>query len=121
MCLCAAQALALVLKSNMFLNFQKSQRISMQQIQSFMCQIQKLDGRNRLGSWFRCCIQVKYQSGIHLEFDLRVPRLKLLEVVQAAQNLLLNSSNLQLDYLREQLDESLRPLNATIFAVKSLK
>src|SRR6056300_1709837 len=105
----------------MFLSFQRLQRISMQQIQSYIYQIQKLDGRNRLGNWFRCCIQVKYQNGIHLEFDLRVPALKLLEVEQAAQNLLLNSSNLQLDYLRGRLDESLRPLNATIFAVKSLK
>ena len=33
----------------------------MQQIQSFMYRIQKLDGRNRLGNWFRCCIVVKYQ------------------------------------------------------------
>ena len=93
----------------------------MQQIPSFIYRIQKLDGRNRLGSWFRCFIVVKYPNGIHLEFDLRVPRSKLLEVEQAAQNLLLTSSNLQLDYLRERLDESLRPLNATIFAAKSLK
>ena len=93
----------------------------MQQIQSYTYQIQKLDGRNRIGSWYRCCIVVKYQNGIHLEFDLRVPRSKLLEVEQAAQSLLLTSSNLQLDYLKERLDESLRPLNATIFAVKSLK
>ena len=30
-------------------------------------QIQKLDGRNRIGSWYRCCIVVKYQNGIHLD------------------------------------------------------
>src|SRR5210317_1954993 len=93
----------------------------MQQIQSYTYRIQKLDGRNRLGNWYRCCIQVKYQNGIQLEFDLRVPRSKLLEVEQAAQNLLSTSSNLQLDYLKERLDESLRPLNATIFAVRLLK
>ena len=93
----------------------------MQQIQSYTYRIQKLDGRNRIGSWYRCCIVVKYQNGIHLEFDLRVPHLKLLEVEQAARNLLLTSSDLQLEHLRKRLDESLHPLNATIFAVKSLK
>ena len=84
----------------------------------FTSQIVKLDGRNRTENWYRFCIQANYHDGTLVELDLRVPHLKLSEVGQAAQSLLLTSSTSQLTSLKERLEESLRPLNATIFAVK---
>ena len=93
----------------------------MQPIQLLMLMIQRSDGRNRLGNWYHCCIQVKFPSGTLVEYDLQVPHLKLSEVVQVVQNLSLISSSLQLNSLRQHLDENLAPLSATIFAVRLLK
>ena len=93
----------------------------MKRTQLLMWQIQRLDGRNRLGSWYRCCIRVKFPSGTLAEYDLRVPRLKFLEVEQAVQNLCLTYSDSQSSCFRVRLEENLAPLSATIFAVKSLK
>ena len=93
----------------------------MKQIQLSMLRIQRSDGRNRLGSWYHCCIQVKFPDGTLAEYDLQVPRLKLSEVVQVALNLSSISSSLQLNSFREHLDDALRPLNATIFAARLLK
>ena len=90
----------------------------MKQIPSFTLQTQKLDGRNRIGNWYRCCIQANYPNGTSVELDLRVPHSKLSEAEQAAQNLLLTSSTSQLTYLKTLLEENLHPLNATIFAVR---
>ena len=84
----------------------------------FTSQIVKLDGRNRTGNWYRFCIQANYHDGTLVELDLRVHHLKLSEVGQAARSLLLTSSTSQLEFLEEQLEESLHPLSATIFAVK---
>ena len=93
----------------------------MQPIQLLMLRIQRSDGRNRLGNWYHCCIQVKSHNGTLVEYDLQVPHSRLSEVVQVVQNLSLISSNLQLNSLRQHLDENLAPLNATIFAVRLLK
>ena len=83
----------------------------------FTSQIRKFDGRTRTGNWYRFCIQANYHDGTLVELDLRVPHLKLSEAGQAARNLLLTSSTSQLEFLEEQLEENLHPLNATIFAV----
>ena len=90
----------------------------MKQTPLFTSQIRKFDGRNRIWNWYRFCIQANYQNGTQVELDLRVPHLKLLEVGQVAQNLLLTCSTSQLTSLKEHLEESLQALNATIFAVK---
>src|SRR6056300_1074433 len=93
----------------------------MQPIQLLMWRIQRSDGRNRLGSWYHCCIQVKFPNGIQAEYDLQVPRSKFLEVEQVVQNLCLNCSDSQLNSFRVRLADALAPLNATIFAVRLLK
>src|SRR6056297_2324910 len=93
----------------------------MTQTQLLTFRIQRSDGRNRLGSWFHCCIQVKFPNGTLAEYDLQVPRSKLLEVEQVVQSLCLTYSNLPSNSFEERLDESLRPLSATIFAVRLLK
>jgi hypothetical protein len=93
----------------------------MQPIQLLMWQIRRSDGRNRLGSWYHCCIQVRFPNGIQAEYDLQVPRLKFLEVEQVVQNLCLNCSDSQLNSFKARLAESLVPLNATIFAARLLK
>ena len=55
-------------------NCQKWRRHSMQPTQLLMLQIRRSDGRNRLGSWYHCCIQVKFPNGTLAELDLQVPR-----------------------------------------------
>ena len=92
----------------------------MRPTQLFMWQIQRLDGRNRLGNWLRCCMQVKFPDGTLAELDLRVPRLRFLEVEQAAQNLCSTYFDSQLTSFAELLDESLAPLSVTISAVRLL-
>ena len=93
----------------------------MQPTQLLMWQIQRLDGRNRLGSWYRCCIQVKFPNGMLAEYDLRVPRSKFLAVEQAVQSLCSICSDSQLTSFKTRLEENLAPLNVTIFAAKLLK
>ena len=85
---------------------------------SYTLQTQKLDGRNRTGNWCRCCIQVNYPNGTSVELDLRVPHSKHLEAERLVLNRVLTCSTLPWGYLKERLEESLIPLNATIFAVK---
>ena len=85
---------------------------------SYTLQTQKLDGRNRTGNWCRCSIQVSYPNGTSVELDLRVPHSKHLEAERLVLNRLLTCSTSQLTYLKTLLEENLRPLNATIFAVR---
>ena len=93
----------------------------MQPTQLLMLRIRRSDGRNRLGSWYHCCTQVKFPNGTLAEYDLQVPRLKFLEVEQAVQSLCLTCSDSQLTSFEELLDENLAPLSATIFAARLLK
>ena len=93
----------------------------MQQTQLLMWQIRRSDGRNRLGSWYHCCIQVKFPNGIQAELDLQVPRSGFLEVEHRVQNLCSNCSDSQLTSFKLRLAEDLAPLNATIFAARLLK
>ena len=93
----------------------------MTQTQLSMLRIRRSDGRNRLGSWFHCCIQVKFPNGTLAEYDLQVPRLKLLEAELAVQNLCSTYSNSLWDFFGKRLEESLHPLNVTIFAARLLK
>ena len=93
----------------------------MKQIQLSMLQIRRSDGRNRLGSWYHCCIQVKFPDGTLVEYDLQVPHLKLSEVVQVALNLSSNCSDSRWTCFGKLLDENLAPLSVTIFAVRLLK
>ena len=90
----------------------------MKPIQLLMWQIRRSDGRNRLGSWYHCCIQVRFPNGIQAEYDLQVPRLKFLEVEQAVQSLCSNCSDSQLNSFKARLAENLAPLSATIFAAR---
>ena len=93
----------------------------MKQTQLLMLQIRKSDGRNRLGNWYHFFIQVKFPNGTLAEYDLRVPHLKLSEVVQVVQNLSSNYSSSRPGCFKDLLDEDLRHLNATIFAARSPK
>ena len=120
-CFCVAQAWALASSGSTYRSYRKLRRSFMQPIQLLMLRIQRSDGRNRLGNWYHCCIQVKCPSGTLVEYDLQVPHSRLSEVVQVVQNLSLISSSLQLNSLRQHLDENLAPLNATIFAARLLK
>ena len=93
----------------------------MKQTQLLMWQIRRSDGRNRLGSWYHCCIQVKFPNGIQAELDLQVPRSGFLEVEHRVQSLCSNCSDSQLTSFKLRLAEDLAPLNATIFAARLLK
>src|SRR6056300_1468617 len=93
----------------------------MKPIQLLMLQIRRSDGRNRLWNWYHCCIQVKSHDGTLAEYDLQVPHSRLSEAVQVVLNLSSISSSLQLICFRDQLDDALRPLSATIFAARLLK
>src|SRR5210317_1094690 len=93
----------------------------MQPTQLLMLQIRRSDGRNRLGSWYHFCTQVKFPNGTLAELDLQVPRSRLSEAVQVVLNLSSIFSSSQLNSFRDQLDENLRPLSATIFAARLLK
>ena len=93
----------------------------MKQIQLSMLQIRRSDGRNRLGSWYHCCIQVKFPDGTLVEYDLQVPRSRLSEVVQVALNLSSSCSDSRWTCFGKLLDENLAPLSVTIFAVRLLK
>ena len=93
----------------------------MKPIQLLMWQIQKSDGPNRLGNWYRCCIQVKFPNGTLAEYDLQVPRCEFLEVERRVQSLCLNCSDSQLTSFEALLDENLAPSSATIFAARLLK
>ena len=93
----------------------------MQPTQLLMLTIRRSDGRNRLGSWYHCCIRVKFPDGTLAEYDLQAPRSRLSEVVQVALNHSSIYSSSQLNSFKDLLVESLAPLNATIFAVRLLK
>jgi hypothetical protein len=90
----------------------------MKQTQLSMLQIRKSDGRNRLGNWYHCCIQVNFQGGTLVEYAMQVPHSRLSAVVQVVQNLSSISSNLQQNSFKDLLEENLAPLNVTIFAVR---
>ena len=90
----------------------------MPQTQLLMLQIRRSDGRKRLGNWYHCCIQVSFPGGTLVEYEVRVPRYKLSEAVQAVQSLSSSCSHLQQSCFRERLEESLARLNATISAVR---
>jgi hypothetical protein len=83
-----------------------------------MLQIRKSDGRNRLGNWYHCSIQVSFPDGTLVTYEAQVPHSRLSEAVQVVQNLSSISSSLPQNSFKEHLAESLAPLNATIFAVK---
>ena len=93
----------------------------MKPTQLLMWQIRRSDGRNRLGSWYHCCIQVKFPNGMLAELDLQVPRYEFLAAEHRVQNLCLNCFDSQLNFFKLRLAEDLAPLNATIFAARLLK
>ena len=93
----------------------------MQPTQLLMWQIRRSDGRNRLGSWYHCCIQVKFPNGMLAELDLQVPRYEFLAAEHRVQNLCSNCFDSQLTSFKLRLAEDLAPLNATIFAARLLK
>ena len=93
----------------------------MQPTQLLMLRIRRSDGRNRLGSWYHCCTQVKFPNGTLAEYDLQVPHSRLSEAVQVVLNLSSIFSSSQSNSFKDQLGDALRPLNATIFAVRLLK
>ena len=93
----------------------------MKPIQLLMWQIRRSDGRNRLGSWYHCCIQVRFPDGTLAEYDLQVPRSEFLAVEHRVQSLCSNCFDSQWTSFGERLGENLAPLNVTIFAVRLLK
>src|SRR6056300_13530 len=93
----------------------------MKPIQLLMWQIRRSDGRNRLGSWYHCCIQVRFPDGTLAEYDLQVPRSGFLEVEHRVQCLCSNFFDSRWTSFGERLGENLAPLNVTIFAVRLLK
>ena len=90
----------------------------MSQTQLSMLQIRRSDGRNRLGNWYHCSIQVSFPDGTLVVYEVQAPHSRLSEVVQVVQSLSSISSSLPQNSFKERLEEDLAPLNATIFAVR---
>ena len=78
----------------------------------------KFDGLKHIENLSACSIQVSFQNGTSVEYDLRGQPLKPLEVERLVRILLLTSLNLPLKSLGRLLDVSFPPSSVTISAVR---
>ena len=78
----------------------------------------KLGGLKHIENLSACSIQVSFQSGTCLEYDLQGQPLKLSEVERLVRNLLLTSLNLPQKSLGRLLGVSFPPSSVTISAVR---
>ena len=78
----------------------------------------KLDGLKPTENLLACSIQVSFQSGTYLEYDLQGQPLEPLEVERLVRSLLLTSLNLPQRSLGRLLDVSFPQSSVTISAVR---